>query len=485
MLVSLYTVRVVLETLGEIDYGIYNVVGGIVTMFSFLSSTMASASQRFFAFEIGKNNFQRLKEIFSLTLLSYIGIALLVFLLAETFGLWFVNTQLTIPSDRIDAVNYIYQFSILSFIVSIFSTPYQAIIIAREKMNVYAYVSIVESILKLLIVYLLVLFSFDKLKLYAILVFFVTFFVTLIYIFYCRRNFKESFYFFYWESKKMMEIVSYAWWNMIGTVAGLLRNQGVNILLNVFFGPVVNTARAIAYQVNAVLSNFSNNFYIAVHPQIIKYYSSKQLEEMNDLVFRSSKLAFYLVMILFIPLILETEYILRLWLNDLPKHTVIFVQLVIINTLINVLNNPLTCAIQATGKIIILQLTISVLNLTILPISYLFLRWGMQPEITMIISICISILCFFPRLLLVKKYVGISIILFFKKVLFVVIIVFILSIIPPIIINLNMESSLYRFLLVTLTVLLFSIWVIYKIGLTINEKKLSKALINKFIKRIK
>jgi O-antigen/teichoic acid export membrane protein len=270
MLVSLYTVRVVLNTLGVVDYGIYNVVGGVVAMFSFLSSTMASASQRFFAFELGRRDYDKLKQAFSLTLLIYIGIAILILVLSETVGLWFLNTQMTVPEERMNAANWVYQFSIFSFIMTILTVPYNSAIIAREHMKVYAYVSIIEVVLKLIIVYLLVFFSFDKLKLYAVLTFFVACLITFIYRTYCKRRFKECIYFFYWDANKFKEILSFAWWNMIGAMANIFKTQGINILLNVFFNPVINAARAIAFQVNSALTNFTNNFYMAVRPQITK-----------------------------------------------------------------------------------------------------------------------------------------------------------------------------------------------------------------------
>lgn len=485
MAVSLYTVRVVLNTLGVEDYGIYNVVGGVVTMFSFLSGTMASASQRFFAFELGKKDYKALKQTFSLTVISYVGIAVLVLVIAETIGLWFLNTQMTIPANRMNAANWVYQFSILSFIMTILTIPYNAAIIAREHMKVYAYVSILDVVLKLLIVYLLTLSSFDKLKVYAVLIFCVTSMIRLVYRTYCKRNFQECKYSFYWNIVRLKEILSFAWWNMIGAVANVLKTQGVNILLNIFFGPVINAARGVAYQVNAALTNFTNNFYMAVRPQITKSYSSGDMEGMKLLVYKSSKFGFFLMMLLSIPLLVETEYILSLWLKNIPEYTVVFTRLVIINSLIDVFNYPLVNALQATGKIKFFQITVSVLVLMILPVSCLFLYLGFSPEITMIISIAVSLLCFFPRLYFVKRYAKISIKTFIQKVLLVVSIIFMLSMVLPLLFYFNMQQSFTRFMTILFCGTLFSLILIYFVGTSRSEKMSIKSFIYSRWERLK
>jgi O-antigen/teichoic acid export membrane protein len=298
MAVSFYTVRVVLDTLGVRDYGIYNVVGGVVTMFSFLSATMASASQRFFAFEIGRKNFEQLKKTFGITMTIYFIIGLVILILAETVGLWFLNTRMTIPLERLEAARWVYQFSILSFMVTMFSIPYNAAIVAHERMNAYAYVSIMEVLLKLGAVYMLVAFSFDKLKLYSILIFVVISITSMTYRIYCRKNFEECRVSFYWEKGLFKEIVTYSGWNLFGALASIFNNQGINIMLNLFFGPVVNAAQAIAYQINTAINQFVQNFLMAARPQITKYYANGELEQMLKLVFQSSKISFFLLFIM-------------------------------------------------------------------------------------------------------------------------------------------------------------------------------------------
>jgi O-antigen/teichoic acid export membrane protein len=480
MLVSLYTVRVVLDTLGAEDYGIYNVVAGVVTMLSFLSGTMASAAQRFFAYEIGQNNIKHLREMFSLVVVTYVFISIVIFALGETVGLWFIETKLTIQYSRIIAAKWVFNCSLFSFIASVLSTPYQALIIAHEKMDIYAFVSLGETISKLLIVYLLLIISFDKLKLYGILVCFATILTTCTYRLYCRKKFKESKYLFYWNINEFKEILTFAWWNMIGSLANILSNQGINILLNIFFSPVVNAARAVAHQVNSALTTFSHNFYMAVRPQIVKYYSVGKLNEMNNLVIKSSKFSFYLIMLFSIPFLLETEHILGIWLKIIPDYTIVFTRLIVINTLIDIFNHPLVSVIQATGKIKFYQLIISVAILSNFPIAYIFLRFGYSPEATMVISIIISLVCFMPRLYFAKLFGAISIRFFLKNVLLVAGNVCILSTIVPVILTFILKPSVLRIVLIMASDVLLGTFIIYYIGMTKSEK----LFVNTAFKRI-
>jgi O-antigen/teichoic acid export membrane protein len=338
MLVSLYTVRVILNTLGSVDYGIYNVVGGIIAMFSFLSSTLASASQRFFAFELGRRNYNQLQKTFSMSILIYGMLAVLILVVAEIIGIWFINNLLTIPKERIDAANWVYQFAILSFMATIIRIPYQATIIAHERMHVFAYISIVEVSLKLLIVFLLVIIPFDKLKLYAILYFLVTLTVTTIFNVYCRKKFVECKFIFHWNTALFKMIASYSGWNMFETSSKIISSQGGNILLGMFFSPIVNAARGIAHQVSVTMNHFVLNFMTATRPQIIKYHAQGDNRNMFDLAIRSSKFCFYLMFVISSPVLLETKYILTLWLHDVPTNTIIFKKLIIITILIEVIS---------------------------------------------------------------------------------------------------------------------------------------------------
>jgi len=472
--VSLYTVRIVLNTLGVVDYGIYNVVGGVVTMFSFLSGTMASASQRFFAFELGRKNHEKLKKTFSMTMTIYTMIAVVILLLAETVGLWFLNTQMTIPLVRMEAANWIYQFSIFSFMMTMFTIPYDAAIIAHERMNVYAWVSIVEVLLKLFIVYLLVIFSFDKLKLYGILIFGVTTLVTLIYRTYCKRKFEECKFSFYWDTKLFKEIAFYSGWNLFGALAGVFNNNGINIILNIFFGPIVNTARGIAYQVNSSINQFVQNFMIATRPQITKYYASGEKEQMMRLVFQSSKFSFLLLFVLTMPVLLETNYIFTIWLKIVPENVVLFTRLIIISTLIDSLSYSLQTAAQATGKIKIYQSVVGGVMLLNLPFAYLLLKLGYAPQIVFYLAILNSVLTLFLRLFMLNKMVDLSISSFIIQVIIPSLLVTIVAYIPPFLIYQRTAESFLGFLSVALTGFITSIITLYLLGLSKKERSFAK-----------
>jgi O-antigen/teichoic acid export membrane protein len=477
MAVSLFTLRVVLKTLGTTDYGIYNVVGAIVVMFSFFSNTMASASQRFFAFELGRNDIPQLKKTFSLTITIYAIIAVIVLILAETIGLWLLNTQMVIPANRMEAANWVYQFSVLSFLITIITIPYNAAIIARENMKVYAYVSIFEVVMKLVIVYILVYFSYDKLKLYASLMFLVTCIITFIYRTVCKQKYAECRFHFYWDKGLFYTLIGYSGWNLFGAMAGILNNQGINILLNIFFGPVVNAARAIAYRVNDAVNQFVMNFLTAVRPQITKYYAAEENDKMMKLVFQSSKFSFFLLFLLSMPVLLETNYIFEVWLKETPEYVVAFTRLVIITALIDSLSYPLMTAAQATGEIKRYQAVVGGTMLLNLPISYCFLKAGFFPQVTMYIAIVISIICFSLRLWLLKGMVGLSIRDYFKKVILIVLSVSFMAYALPFSLTVCLNESFMRFIIIGTTGLVISVAAIYLIGLSKDERQFFLQLI--------
>jgi len=470
MLVALYTSRVVLNTLGVEDYGIYNVVGGFVTMFGFLNSAMASATQRFLAFEIGKGDHEQLRNVFSMSINIHFLIAFIIFILAETVGLWFVNTQLTIPSGRMGAAQWVYQFSILAMMVNMVSVPYNAMIIAHERMNVFAWVSIAEVSLKLFIVFMLQWFGFDKLKFYAVLTFCVSLIIRFIYGFYCSRQFKESRFRYFWDKSLFKTLASYAGWNLWGNLAAVLKGQGVNVLLNIFFGPIVNAARGIAYQVSSAVNQFVANFQMAMNPQIIKSYAVNDLKYMHQLIFRGAKYSFFLLFTLSLPLLLETEQILRVWLKIVPDYTVIFTRLVIINVLIDCISGPLMTAAQASGKIKLYQSIVGGLLILNLPVSYLFLKLGFQPQVTMYISIGISIIALTVRLLILKNLVKLKLDKFFYQVILKIIFVSFTAVVIPLLFYILMDISFHRFIIVALTAIASSLNVIFFLGLSSDEK---------------
>ena len=360
MVVSLYTSRVILAQLGIRDYGINNVVGGVVSMFAFLNSSMATATQRFLTYALGKGDRDRLRKTFAASMNIHIFIALVIVLLAETIGLWFVNAKLVIPQDRMFAANVVYQFSILSFCVNIIQVPYDAVLIAHEKMSIYAYISILETILKLVIVYMLSISPFDKLITYSILFFAVTLFIRFTYQIYCKKHYAESKFMLFWDKDLYRQMSGFAGWNLFGSLAWLCRNQGLNIILNLFFGPVVNAARGVANQVSGAVMNFISNFQTALNPQITKEYAVGQIKEMEKLAYLGIKFSYIILFILAFPLMLNIQFVLGIWLVKVPEWTSIFVILTLVDSLVgNLFGVPLMTSLSATGNIRNYQIVVS------------------------------------------------------------------------------------------------------------------------------
>lgn len=409
MLVSLYTSRVILQALGVEDFGIYNVVGGVVAMFSFITGTLGSASQRFLAFDMAKGDGVRLKQTFSLILLSYFILIGITVLLSEGIAVWFLNTHMTIPSERLYAANWVLQLSILTLCFHILQAPYMSVIIAHEKMDVYAYASIVEVVMKLIIVYLLQLFAYDKLIVYACLTSLSAFGIFLFYYVYCYKTFSESRYKYYYNGKDLKTLCSYAWWNVIGSIAIMLRSQGTNVLLNLFFNPVVNAAQGIAYQVNSAITSFYTNFYMAVKPQIVKSYASDENERMLSLICNSSRYAFFLVLVMIMPFMFYSQNILEIWLKTPPDMTDLFVKIVLVSALIDTLSMPLVSGLQAANRIKEIQLTVSLIYLLNIPISYLFLCLGYPAVTPMYVNIVLIVIAFIPRIWIAHNILGLSV----------------------------------------------------------------------------
>ena len=406
MAVNLYTVRVVLHQLGVVDYGIYNVVGGVVSMFSFINSTLTTSSQRYFSIELAKGDEVKLNQWFCLNITTFSIFILAFLIISETIGLWFVNTQMVIPEERLFAANVVYQLSICTFCIHFFSIPYHALIIAHEKMSAFAYISIVEVLLKLCIALLLAVILWDKLIVYGILMFLVSCGITGAYIVYNIRHFRESKYHLYWNRKEMKDLLSFSGWHFFGTFSTVIRSQGINILLNMFFNPAINAARAIAFQIYHAVSQLSANFIVAVKPQIYKSYAKGNYDELFRLIIRSSTICSFLVSVLIFPILIDTNFVLGLWLKNVPDYAVVFTQLVLINGLIDAVNGPLAAAALSTGKIRNYELLVATTIFLNLPLSYIALKLGAEPTATMIVSIVISILTTYARAYMVYKMVG-------------------------------------------------------------------------------
>lgn len=416
MAVSLYTSRVVLNALGVEDFGIYNVVGGVVTMFSVLSGSLSAAISRFITYELGTGNREKLKKIFSSAVTIQIGLALLVIVLAEAVGIWFLNAKMNIPEGRMIAANWVFQFSLLTFAINLISVPYNACIIAHERMSAFAYISILEAAGKLAIAYLIVISPIDRLVSYSILMCVVAVIIRFVYAFYSGKHFEECEYHFLWDKKIMKQMFGFAGWTLIGTSAGVLRTQGVNVLLNVYFDPIVNAARGIAVQVCNAVQNFSNNFLMAMNPQIIKHYSNNDLSYSYRLVLYGARFSFFLLSLLSFPIICETTYILELWLNTVPDYAVSFVRLSLLLAIVETLSLPLITIQQATGKIKVYQMVVGTLHLLNFPVSYLFLYMGYRPEVVYFVAVLLAIVSLYARLYMLRKVAKISISLFNKDV---------------------------------------------------------------------
>lgn len=472
MLVSLYTSRVILNGLGVSDYGIYNVVGGVVTMFTMLSGSLTAAISRFLTFELGTGNKEKLKSIFSASVTIQIALSFIVLVLAETVGLWFMNEKLIISDDRLCAANWCYQFSIITFVINLISVPYNSAIIAHERMSAFAYISIIEAVGKLLIALGIVFSPIDNLIFYGLMVAVLAIIIRIIYGWYCKKNFKECKYYFVWDKSLLSQMFAFAGWNFIGSSATILRDQGGNIILNLFFGPTVNAARAIAIKVNSVLTGFVTNFMTALNPQITKSYASGDIDNMTNLLTQGARLSFYMLLLLSLPVLLNTNYLLVAWLKLIPEHTVSFVQLTLILAMHECLAYPLTTAMLATGKIKKYQIVAGGLNLMNLPIAYICLCLGMIPESIVIVAIVFSVLVQIVRLALLKSMIKLNVIQFILKVYGNITIVTVIAILIPYFVNKTMEEGFIRFFSISVLALITTLASEFFVGCTKEERKL-------------
>ncbi len=477
MAISLYTSRIVLQALGVEDFGIYNVVGGVVSMLGFFNAAMSAATQRYLTFELGRKNYVRLNQIFSTCQVIYAFLAIIFLILAETAGLWFLENKMTIPGNRMFAVHWVYQFSILSCMISLLSTPYNAAIIAHERMNIYAYIGIIEVFLKLAIVYLLLILPNDNLIMYGLLMMLTSLITALISCIYSYRKIRESHFVFYWERKLFIQLLSYSWWNLFGSVAVLLKGQGLNVLLNMFFNPAVNASRGIAYQINGVINQFFSNFYTAVRPQITKYYAQGNLENMHKLVFQSSLIMYYLILLISLPIIIEAEGLIFLWLGQIPEYVVIFTQLIIVISAIDALSHPLMTSMQATGNIKAYQIVISSITILVVPISYLLLRNGASPIAVFTSSLFISCISHFIRLLFVRKMVRLSIRVYFRNVVSKIVYVTIFASLLPLILKAYLQHSIPNMFIICLICVCSTCATIWFLGLSRQDKNMISSFI--------
>ena len=428
MAINIYTSRVILDALGVVDFGVYNVVGGVVALFTFLSSSMSNSTLRFITFSLGKGEVEELKKTFTTSVQIHFIISLVILLFAETLGLWFLNNKIVIPEERMTAAQWVYQLSILSCLLSIVVVPYISLIKAHERMGAFAIISIVDVILKLVVAFVIQLFGIDRLVFYAFLILLIHALDLLLYYIYCHRHYIESKLQRVFDGPLFKRMISFAGWSLVGNFAWMGYTQGLNILLNLFFGPVVNTARGVAVQVQNAIKGFVTNFQTAINPQITKSYANGEFVRLRKLIYTGSKLSYYLLLIVVIPLIYQAGPILSVWLKEVPDHTVAFMQLSLCVLLIEPLANPIGIANNATGDIKVYQLVEGGLLILIVPIAYLCLKLGANPESVFIVQIIVSLIVQFVRVILVRKKLDIQFNQYLEYVVFYVMVVSVLSV---------------------------------------------------------
>ena len=474
--VTLFTSRVILQTLGVEDFGIYNVVAGIVVLFAFINNAMAIASQRFLSFALGKKDEQEVKRVFSMSLTSHIAIAGIVLLFAETVGIW-VLWKMNFPENRMAAVGWAYHFAVLTCVANIVRVPYNAAIIAYERMSFYAWISIVEVILKLAIVYLLVVYHGDKLIFYSFLLFVVTLVINVAYKFYSNRQFTTSKYHFFWDKSLFKQFISFSGWSLTGSLANVGAQQGLNMIINVFCGVVVNAAVGVSNQVMGAVGLFLSNFQTAFNPQLVKSYATGEKDYFMSLIFKSSKFSYYLMFILSLPAIVNCEFLLSIWLGEVPTYSVEFSQLMIVFLLFDAISGPLWISVQATGKIKNYQLLMSLLILLNLPIAYALLKVGYSPVYVFIARVIINIVILSARIIYLRPFIQLSIRKYTVQVLVPILFVTILSLPLPLWVYRNLEFGWTNLITVTILSVLVSSFMIYTIGLSSGEKKWLKKMI--------
>lgn len=414
--VSLYTVRVVLDVLGVEDYGIYSVIGGMVSMLTFLSGSMASATRRFFSFALGAGDPVRLKRIYTVNLVIYGGIAVIALIFFETVGLWFVNNWLDLPPDRFEAARTLYNYSVFTFVIGIFTSPFMAIIIAHEDMHFYAYISVIDALLRLAAVFLLTYISGDKLALYGALVLGVALLKACAFIAACLLKYEECrLKDFSWDGAMLREILGFTGWTLFGQVSSVARNQAVTILLNQSFNPFVVAARAVSTNVATQILTFSRNFTTGLYPPIIKHYAAGEKTEMFALIFTGSKISFFLMWVITLPLLLEMKTVLTVWLTDPPENAIVFTRLALIEVLIQSVSSPLATAARAPGKMMMYELSLGSIQLGIFVVSWIVLKIGAQPYSVFVVAIIANLLMFYVRLVLLRGMIQLSIKQFMRQ----------------------------------------------------------------------
>ena len=484
--ISLYTTRVVLNILGIVDYGIYNIVCGFVSMFAFLNNSLANGVQRFYNFKKGKCSSNEIPDVYSTSLAILAILVMIVFCLLETLGVWYIYNKMIIPAERFEAAFWIFQCSVVSLIFVILQVPYSAAILAFERMDFYAFVSIIDAILKLLIVLILPYSTLDNLVLYGVLSLLVSVSNFILYYCYSKKHFNKELQLKKIKNRKLFkEITTFSGWNVFGTFAYMIKGQGLNVLLNAFFGPIVNAAKGVAMQVNSALQGFSTNIVAAIRPQLVQSYSAGNVMRVENLMFSMSRMIFVMLFCLSLPIIMELNFILHIWLSDsIPEYTIIFTDLVLVNMIITSMNTPLSQVVHATGRMRNYQVCTSFVICTILPISWGLLKLGYSPVSTFVVCIIVSIFNQVVCLFLLRKIFPFSIKSYVVKIVMPCIVLSGFSLIVPMTIKVLISEGYPRLVINTLTTVLATVLLSYLVVFSKDEKKLMNEFVQRFRKRI-
>lgn len=483
MLVSLYTSRVVLNAIGVEDYGIYNVVGGVVAMFGILSGSLSNAISRFITFELGKGDLDKLKRIFCTSVNIQVILIALITILLETIGIWFLNNKMVIPEERLAAANWVFQFSVITFALNLLSVPYNAVIIAHEKMSAFAYISIIDCTLKLIVAFIIAYNPFDRLVFYGLLIMIVGLINRMMYAIYSKRHFEEATYRMIFDKELMKEMFGFAGWNMLGTGAYIFNTQGVNLVTNIYFGVTTNAARAVVTQVEAAIKQFVTNFTTAINPQITKSYASGDMNYLYNLVCKSSKFSYLIMLFFAVPFMYETETIMQLWLKNYPLEAPSFLRLSLFGTMVDLLGNSPAIAAWATGNIKRYYIYVSTVGCLVFPISWIAFALGMPAYITYIIFLIVYLFVLLIKLYIIKGLLNFPVSKYYKEVLGVVLLTTTVSFVLPGVVYILIPKSLISSFVVMAVSCISVAIAVYLLGLSKTEKtKIRVWIVNKILK---
>lgn len=485
MAITLYTSRVILDALGVDDFGVYNVVGGLSFSFIFFSSALTNATQRFLNFEHGAGHTEKLNNIFNLSLLIYSSIALVVVVIGVTAGTWFVKNKLLIPEGTIPAACIVLYMTLLSLLFSFIGSVYESILISHENMKIYAYLGIIDAVGKLIVAYLITQLNTDRLIVYSIILALIQIFPKLYLIYYCRQRYTETQIRYYWDSNLFREMFAFAGWNIYGTGVWMINQQGINIVLNMFFGPAVNAARGVASQVTNAINNFCVNFFTAVRPQIIKTYAAREMDKFTGLIYNSSKFSVYLLWLLCLPVFLRIDYILSLWLKEVPADTALFIKWVIVYMIFDTLNNPLWSAIQAVGNLKKTILYGSSYYLLAFPLSYLALRIGSPAWIVYPILSFVRATYLIIVFKILAEYVPLTGHLYFQRVILPITLVIAISFAVAFFINPLFPETFMSLVFITIISCFLTVIIIFTFGINQSERQIIFSKIKDVIKKHK